>query len=102
MDSKLRDKIAEALAVQGVTDGYICDKTKAIADSILALLAHELEKARLWDRLEEYVKGECTLCPISGACMHVTYCILMTLKYDIVTGKVKHMDKSDALSKEAS
>ena len=49
MDSKLRDKIAEALAVQGVTDGYICDKTKAIADSILALFAPELEKARKYD-----------------------------------------------------
>lgn len=50
MDSKLRDKIAEALAVQGVTDGYICDKTKAIADYILSLLARELEKARLTEK----------------------------------------------------
>ena len=51
MDSKLRDKIAEALAVQGVTDGYICDKTKAIADSILSLLASEFEKARKLDHI---------------------------------------------------
>ena len=50
MDSKLRDKITEALAVQGVTDGYICDKTKDIADSILALFAPELEKARLTEK----------------------------------------------------
>lgn len=46
---ELREKIAEALAVQGVTDGYICDKTKAIADSILSLLDPELEKARKYD-----------------------------------------------------
>ena len=52
MDSKLRDKIAEALAVQGVTDGYICDKTKAIADSILSLLARELAAAEKWRRIE--------------------------------------------------
>lgn len=50
MDSKLRDKIAEALAVQGVTDGYICDKTKAIADSILSLLAPELDKLKRLQR----------------------------------------------------
>ena len=50
-EQELRDKIAEALAVQGVTDGYICDKTKAIADSILSLLAPELEKARKLDHI---------------------------------------------------
>lgn len=95
MDSKLRDKIAEALAVQGVTDGYICDKTKAIADSILSILAHELEKARFWDehveslpeiannikqlraaaekwrRVKEIAKykGNCGECPNDSLCM---------------------------------
>ena len=53
MDSKLRDKIAEALAVQGVTDGYICDKTKAIATSILALFAPVLADAEKWRVMEK-------------------------------------------------
>jgi hypothetical protein len=53
MDSKLRDKITEALAVQGVTDGYICDKTKAIADSILSLLAPILADAKKWDKYKD-------------------------------------------------
>ena len=51
-EQELRDKIAEALAVQGVTDGYICDKTKDIADSILALFAPELAAAEKWRRVE--------------------------------------------------
>lgn len=59
MDSKLRDKIAEALAVQGVTDGYICDKTKAIADSILSLLARELADAEKWRVLEKKYPNFC-------------------------------------------
>ena len=59
MDSKLRDKIAEALAVQGVTDGYICDKTKAIADSILALFAPELAAAEKWRVLEKKYPNFC-------------------------------------------
>ena len=59
MDSKLKDKIAEALAVQGVTDGYICDKTKAIADSILALFAPELAAAEKWRVLEKKYPNFC-------------------------------------------
>ena len=57
MDSKLRDEIVKTLAVQGVTDGYICDKTKAIADSILSLLAPVFEKAEKWDRIGTHVYG---------------------------------------------
>jgi len=71
MDSKLRDKIAEALAVQGVTDGYICDKTKAIADSILALFAPILADAELWEKVEELAryKGDCGYCKNDDLCM---------------------------------
>jgi hypothetical protein len=71
MDSKLRDKIAEALAVQGVTDGYICDKTKAIADSILSLLAPILADAEKWRKTKEIAKykGNCGECPNDSLCM---------------------------------
>lgn len=66
-------------------------------------LAELREKAAKWDKVESYIKGECTLCPACGACMHVNYCILNTVKYDILTeGQLKHMTKSDALEdKEA-
>lgn len=61
---ELRDKIAEALAVQGVTDGYICDKTKAIADSILALFAPILADAEKWKRfLAIQSCNDCPACP---------------------------------------
>ena len=72
MDSKLRDKIAEALAVQGVTDGYICDKTKAIADSILSLLARELEKARFLDDIVRRVDDKS--CYEGGWCVLADTC----------------------------
>ena len=66
MDSKLRDKIAEALAVQGVTDGYICDKTKAIADSILALFAPVLADAEKWRKF--LAIPSCNDCPAYPEC----------------------------------
>jgi succinylarginine dihydrolase len=73
MDSKLRDKIAEALAVQGVTDGYICDKTKAIADSILALFAPELADAEKWRKAKEIATRHgngipCSDCDMMATC----------------------------------
>jgi hypothetical protein len=73
MDSKLRDKIAEALAVQGVTDGYICDKTKAIADSILSLLAPVLAAAEKWRTLVRISKCSQIVC-IEGTCPHKKLC----------------------------
>lgn len=94
------------------------------ARNILALLAPELEKARFWDehvkslptieknirelsekarkwdKFHSYIEGECTLCPACGACMHVNYCILNTIEYDILTGLQRTMMKSDILTEK--
>ena len=66
MSDELREKIAEALAVQGVTDGYICDKTKAIADSILALFAPVLADAEKWRKF--LAIPSCNDCPAYPEC----------------------------------